>query len=82
MNGNLSKGLYANSVEFMNDTDKASVIAGNYPIITKEADVYTKMHISETELCNYNNWDAIVEIRDEQWAIHGYAVPIVLICND
>ena len=79
MNGNLSKGLYANSVEYMNDEDKASVIAGNYPIILKEADVFTKMNISETELSNYNNWDAIIETRDEQWGIHGYAVPIVLV---
>ena len=27
MNGNLTKGLYDNSVEYMNDTDKASVSA-------------------------------------------------------
>jgi hypothetical protein len=82
MNGNLTKGLYDNSVEYMNDTDKASVSAGNYPIILAQGGGFTKKHITESEFINYNNWDAIISTRDEQWGIHGYAVPIVQECNE
>jgi hypothetical protein len=82
MNGNLTKGLYDNSVEYMNDVDKASVSADNYPIILAQNGVFTKKHITEAEFINYNNWDAIISMRDEQWGIHGYAVPIVQECNE
>jgi len=82
MNGNLTKGLYDNSVEYMNDVDKESVSAGNYPIILAQGGVFTKKHITESEFINYNNWDAIISMRDEQWGIHGYAVPIVQESNE
>ena len=82
MNGNLSKGLYSNSVEFMNDEDRNNVTSGNYPIIVAQNGVFTKKHISEAEFVKYDNWDAVIATRDEQWGIHGYAVPIVCECNE
>jgi hypothetical protein len=77
-NGNLSTGLYANSIAFMTAEDSASVSAGNYPIILiKEGEDSTKLHISIDDLSNYDNVDATQEGKDAEWAKHGYAVPIV-----
>ena len=82
MNGNLTKGLYDNSIDYMNDEEKANVLAGNYTIILAQNGVFTKKHITESEFIKYNNWDAIISMRDEQWGIHGYAVPIVQECSE
>ena len=82
MNGNLSMGLYTGAAEHMSDVDKASVLAGNYPIILAQNGVFTKKYITESEFVNYNHWDAMAGVIDEQWNLHGYAVPIVQECNE
>jgi hypothetical protein len=82
MNGNLSKNLFDGASQIMLDEDKANVLAGNYPIILAQNGVFTKKHITESEFNKYDSWDAIISTRDEQWGIHGYAVPIVCECDE
>ena len=77
-NGNLSTGLYENSVQFMTAEDAASVAAGNYPIIVvTEGQESKKLHITIDELSYYNNMDMTQEAKDAEWNKFGYAVPIV-----
>ena len=66
----------------LSDEDRASVDNGQYPVILAQHGEFKKIHVVESELKWYTNWDAKDEDAIAQRELHGKILPIVWECSE